>query len=479
MKEYILSAGIDIGTTTTQLVFSRLEIMNTGGVSDIPKIEIVGKEIIYRSEIYFTPLLSEEEIDAEGVKELILGEYKKAGMKPEELITGAIIITGESARKQNAEMVIHALSDIAGDFVVATAGPNLESVLAGKGSGAAKLSLESGELVGNLDIGGGTTNICYYRNGKVVDTACLDVGGRLIRVKEGKISYISKKIKLLLENEGIPLAMGEIIDPEDEYSMGKLIAAAECMVRVIEQSILLAPPTKNLELLKTNQLISCKLIPDTIVFSGGVSDCIKPTGEDKFVYGDIGILLGEAIYKSPLIQQKRNYNVEETIHATVIGAGSYSMEVSGCTIEYKNCLFPYKNIPVICFTMKQEHLDGLHTDIINAVKQFNDGEEKGRQIALASKGIKNPSFIQIEKIAEEIVMAINGVFDTKHILIIVIEEDIGKALGQAIKRLVPKGKALLCIDHIECHEGDYIDIGAPIASGTVVPVVVKTLIFNS
>ena len=184
MDETILSAGIDVGTSTTQIIFSRMTIQNTGGFGSVPKIEIVDKEIIYESEIYFTPLLSENEIDGDKVSDIVMSEYKKANLTPDMLTTGAVIITGESSRKSNARSVTEALSETAGNFVVATAGPDLESVLAGKGSGAARLSEETGKTVANFDIGGGTTNICLFRDGAAIDTACLDIGGRLIKVDE-------------------------------------------------------------------------------------------------------------------------------------------------------------------------------------------------------------------------------------------------------------------------------------------------------
>ena len=158
--EEILSAGIDIGTSTTQLVFSRMILQNTGGFGRIPQIKVVSKEVIYESEIYFTPLSSREEIDGERVHEIIKKEYEKAGVCPADLATGAVIITGETSRKRNAESVVRAIADVAGEFVVATAGADLESVLAGKGAGAADLSQKTGKRVVNLDIGGGTTNMC-------------------------------------------------------------------------------------------------------------------------------------------------------------------------------------------------------------------------------------------------------------------------------------------------------------------------------
>ena len=174
MHEVILSVGIDIGTSTTQLIFSRLTIENRASSYTVPRIQIVEKEVIYRSLIYFTPLKSSTEIDAEAVKKIVRDEYKAAGMTPEDVKTGAVIITGETARKQNANDVLEALSDLAGDFVVATAGPDLESVLSARGAGTDKLSHEHRTTVANLDVGGGTTNIAVYEKGTLRGVCCLD-----------------------------------------------------------------------------------------------------------------------------------------------------------------------------------------------------------------------------------------------------------------------------------------------------------------
>lgn len=158
MSEIILSAGIDIGTTTTQVIFSRLTMEKTGGYGVTPKVEVTNREVIYKSNIYFTPLTRDDEIDSEQVAHIISMEYENAGMTPDMLGSGAVIITGESAKKRNARMVTESIAELAGEFVVASAGPNLESLLAGKGSGAAALSQNEQITVLNLDIGGGTTN---------------------------------------------------------------------------------------------------------------------------------------------------------------------------------------------------------------------------------------------------------------------------------------------------------------------------------
>ena len=225
MHEVILSVGIDIGTSTTQLIFSRLTIENRASSYTVPRIDIVDKEVVYRSKIYFTPLRSATEIDAEAVKQIVREEYQAAGMTPEMLRTGAVIITGETARKENANEVLEALSDLAGDFVVATAGPDLESVLSARGAGTDALSKEKRTAIANVDLGGGTSNIAVYEKGVLRGTCCLDIGGRLIKVENGRISYIFPKIQALAAANGISLAVGDRAYPEQLYGVCRLMAA--------------------------------------------------------------------------------------------------------------------------------------------------------------------------------------------------------------------------------------------------------------
>ena len=179
----ILSVGIDIGTSTTQVIFSRIEMENTSGYFSVPKVSIVEKEVVYKSQVYLTPLKTPVLIDGSAVRDLVEREYRLAGYDRRDVDTGAVIITGESARKENAAEVLAQLSDFAGEFVVSTAGPDLESILAGKGSGAFQYSMDHTCTTVNLDIGGGTTNLVLFDCGEIVSKGCLDIGGRLIRVK--------------------------------------------------------------------------------------------------------------------------------------------------------------------------------------------------------------------------------------------------------------------------------------------------------
>ena len=220
MKETITSVGIDIGTSTTQLIFSRLTIENLASSYTVPRISIVDKEVIYRSYIYFTPLKSQQEIDVEAVRKIVKEEYEKAGMTPDMLQAGAVIIPGETARKQNANLVLEMLSDMAGDFVVATAGPDLESVLSCKGAGADRISEEERICVANVDIGGGTSDIAVISLDGVVVSSSIKVAGD--DFDDAIVRFMRKRHNLLIGErsaEEIKINIGTCYKRPENISM--------------------------------------------------------------------------------------------------------------------------------------------------------------------------------------------------------------------------------------------------------------------
>ncbi len=477
MVENVLSVGIDIGTSTTQLVFSRIKIENTASVTSVPRISIIDKEVIYRSDIYFTPLLSQLEIDGSKVRGIVESEYKKAGIKPSDITTGVTIITGETARKQNASQVMETLSGLAGDFVVATAGPDLEGIIAGKGAGAHAISKKTGKTVANLDIGGGTTNIAVFKDGEVIDTCCLDIGGRLIKLQDStlKTEYIAPKLKRLLMEAGIYTAENK------ELSIQQVRDITKRMAGMLEEVLGIAVKSPELSYMLTTRDLRRDYDIDCITFSGGVADFIYGGAVSGFFsFGDIGILLGEAIRKSAIFRSFEIAEPAETIRATVIGAGAHAVDISGSTINYTKDIFPIKNIPILKLSTKDEGSDyeRIAEGIKEKIKWFYHGEEK-QQIALALKGVKNPSFKQVCKIAQEVLKGMEELLKTKLPVIVIIENDMAKALGQTLYRHLGYERDVICIDDISVENGDYIDIGRPLAGGRVVPVIIKTLVFNS
>ena len=441
MSETLLSVGIDIGTSTTQLILSRLTLANRANPFSVPRIAIEDREVLYRSGIHFTPLLSDTVIDAEGVRTIVAEEYRKSGFAPEQVDTGAVIITGETARKENAREVLSALSQFAGDFVVATAGPDLESILAARGAGADEYSREHHTDVLHFDIGGGTSNLALYSHGELAATGCLDVGGRLIKLdREGTVTYVSPVLKRGAMWASPP-TVGQKAAPEG------LEPVIRSMVEALEQAAGLRPGRDRLDAFLTQGTRWEPRAVPVVSFSGGVADCIYAPPGDWKAYGDIGVLLGRAIADSPAFQGAGRFRGEETIRATVVGAGSHSTELSGSTIYYRDIAFPLKNLPILKLT----------------------GEEERGDAAALAQCIR-------DKLARGIAGGLEPLRAQGIAPVVLVEADQAKVLGQAMAQRVEG--PLLCLDSVGVDNGDYIDIGAPVAGGAVLPVVIKTLVFN-
>lgn len=476
MREELLSVGIDIGTSTTQLVFSKLYIENLASSYSVPRIVIVDKEIIYRSEIYFTPLKSTTEIDGSMVRQIIEKEYEKAGISKDGIDTGAVIITGETARKENAAEVLESLSGFAGDFVVATAGPDLESIIAGKGAGAFAYSKDHTTSVVNIDIGGGTSNLALFRRGEIIDTGCLDIGGRLIKIDKTthEITYFSKKVEQLISKYNLNIRIGMTATKQ------LLQPIFDLMVKGLKQSVGLAPIDDDYEIMITNKNIEPNQEILNISFSGGVADYIyKDRGNtDYFAYGDMGVLLGEAIRQSDLCTRLHLIESTETIRATVVGAGTHTTEISGSTITYTSSPFPIKNLPILKMSRSDETSAEALSQAIKKKLDWFKLEGDLQRVAIAIEGTLNPTFTEITAYAQGLVDGMQELISRELPLILIVEHDMAKALGQAMYAKLQYKKDVICLDSIKLDNGDYIDIGKPIAEGTVLPVVVKTLVFN-
>ena len=468
MSERLLSVGIDIGTSTTQLIFSRLTLENRASSFTVPRFSITEKEVVYRSAVHFTPLLSDTAIDADAVRDIVAHEYESAGVARSDVATGAVIITGETARKSNARQVLAALSGFAGDFVVATAGPDLESVLAARGAGADTYSEENACAVLNFDIGGGTSNLALFDRGTLRGAGCMNVGGRLIKLAPDRmVTYVSPVLAGRTR-----VAVGNTVTEAD------LAPVADELVQALLESAGLAERGEIFEHYLTTGGIDLSGVEPVFCFSGGVADLIYDAGpDDPFAYGDIGVLLGRAIAASPLFAAP-HIRGAETIRATVIGAGAHSVDVSGSTISYSGVEFPMKNLPVVGLHDAEGMLSALPA-VIRERLLWHAEDGRFSPAALALRGPERPHFADVQALAAAIADGARDYLASGSPLCVVTERDMAKALGACLSALLPPGTGLVCLDCLSLQTGQYLDVGAPAGGGAVVPVVIKTLIFTS
>src|SRR5688572_10177598 len=186
----LVSVGIDIGSAGTQVIFSRVHMRRMG--EDLSsRYFVVKREALYQSPVALTPYASETRIDEQAVGRIIDEAYAGAGLHPDAIDTGSVILTGEALRRENAQAIGELLAEVGGEFVCATAGHHMEAMLAAYGSGAAKVSHDRGMRVLNVDIGGGTTKLALIEHGRVERTAAIHIGGRLLVVDaDGRITRL-------------------------------------------------------------------------------------------------------------------------------------------------------------------------------------------------------------------------------------------------------------------------------------------------
>jgi ethanolamine utilization protein EutA len=471
-RKQITSVGIDIGTTTTHLVFSRLTLENDPfAVSR--KLRVAEREVIYQSKIYFTPLKNENtEIDVNEILPILLNEYEKAGIGLNEIDSGAVIITGESSRKINAEEIINIISGESGKFVAATAGPNFESVISAHGSGAVGYSDRNKVKLIHSDIGGGTSKIIVIEEGEIVHTLSVNIGGRQIAYdNEHKIIRLEKSAKLFLGELGKDLSVGDKVSVETLDQMAQLMAETLLGIimgvnesplqdRIIEGSLL--------DLKGTQYLYS---------FSGGVSEFIY--GDNNSQYNDLGNLLGHKLLGMIKVQGLEIVELPEKIRATVIGASSFTLQISGYTTYTSTKIqLPMRNIPVVKPIIDKRNIspEYVSSQVKKALTRL-DVDEGSRPIALAFHDPVRTNYTQLKDFVEGIKRALPNTTMKGTPLVLIFDTDIANSVGNVMIRETGI-ENILSIDEIELKEGDFIDVGEPMTDESIYPIVIKSLIFS-
>ncbi len=471
----LLSVGVDVGTTTTQIVFSRLNLQDVSRPGQIPRINITDRKVIYQSPIVFTPLIDFETIDADKLNEILRREYSAAGVDSSQVETGAVIITGETAKKKNADEILRALSGLAGEFVVSVAGPNVESLIAGKGAGAADYSQKNYATITNVDIGGGSANSATFRSGNLIGAAAMNYGGRILEIENstGRVRHIAEPAKYILNDIGLRLEIGDSPSLEDlrrftDRMADMTLELIEGTSSPLAQKIYLTPP------------VGASGKGSVLMFSGGIGHYYYnpiPINavSDVTVYDDVGPLLAESLRKHAVLNSYQIVPPAETVRATVLGASTQTVTLSGSTIWAEREILPLKNVPVTRPTLPASlEPASVSRSITDAVNRW-DVNLATDPFAIALELDKSLDYESLTQLANGLNNFANTMPSDRP-LIAIIERDYAQALGQTVKGLDPS-RALLVIDQVGLSEGDYIDIGTPLMDGRVVPLSVKTLIF--
>ena len=462
---HLTSVGIDIGSSTSHLMFSQLLIGYPSVLQRKPLV--LERRVIARSAILLTPFSGDWNIEAAPLRELIEATFAAAGLDRNDIDTGAVIITGEAARRDNAAKIAELFADETGKFVCATAGPTLESIMAAHGSGAVQQSRDQGLTLLNIDVGGGTTKVSVIEAGRIRGTTAVNIGARLLAHNGAdEIVRLEKGGRRFLADLGENLDYGARAPAELRTRL------ADRMARALFDA--LATGKQPWDDFYVSPGLGALPRIDGILFSGGVSEYIY--AREIALFGDLGPSLGRAIRSEA---QARGFNIlaaGEGIRATVIGASQYTVQLSGETIFVPDSLqLPVRNLRV--FVAHCDWAAPVSQRVEQAVVELlgaRDPEVRGSPFALA---FSTPPFIGYGA-AQDMAAGIDAALarlaaDDRPVALV-----FGQNVGQVIGGMLSAKWSMPCIDEVALSELDFIDVGEVVPEEGFVPVVIKSLAFG-
>ena len=467
----LTSVGIDIGSAGTQVIFSRVRMRRMG--EDLSsRYFVVGRETLYQSPVALTPYVSDVRIDERAIGEIIDDAYTNAGLHPDAVDTGSVILTGEALRRENAQAIGELLAEMGGEFVCAAAGHHMEAMLAAYGSGAAKRSHDEDCHLLNVDIGGGTTKLALVAHGRVVETAAFHIGGRLIVVDDaGRITRLDPQGANLARAAGFDWQLGTPVTRADFERLADGLAETLCAA-ILE-------PRRDLYLTEPLRKLSGV---DGVIFSGGVAEYVY--GREERDFGDLGRGLGHAIRKK-LGQGKLPWRVlppGECIRATAFGASEYSVQLSGNTVYVSapGELLPRKNLQVLQPPVRLEA--GIDPDALaHAIREHFtafDVAEGDADVALAFRWRGAPEYGRLAAFARAIKLALPRTIERRKPVYLILDGDVAQTIGGILKEDFALASEVLVLDGIALHDFDYVDLGRIRMPSHTVPVTIKSLVFS-
>lgn len=469
----LTSVGMDIGSSGTQVIFSRVHMRRIG--EDLTSRYIVAKrETLYQSPVRLTPWTSQELIDQEALGRIIDEAYNTARLEPADVDAGVVILTGEALRRENAQTIAAILAEQGGDFVCATAGHHMEARLAAFGSGAARASYETGRRILNVDIGGGTTKLAVLENGAPTATAAIHIGGRLQVTENGVITRLDPAGRHHARRAGFDWSLGDRAAPEDLDRVAALMAATLADAIASPE-----PAPETMALYLTDPIGDLSGI-EAVMVSGGVGEYVY--GREDRDFGDMGRRLGQALRAEldrldwPLLE------AAACIRATALGASEYTIQLSGNTghITDPGRLLPRRNVQVLQPPVP-EGREGEPAAVADAIRAhftaFDLSQEAG-DVALALRWSRPPEYGLLRGFAEGIRDGLTGRIAAGLPLYVMLDGDVAMTVGRLLAEELGVRNDLLVIDGVQLWDFDFIDLGRIRLPSRTVPVTIKSLVFN-
>lgn len=467
---HLTSVGIDVGSSTMQVMFSAIHL-HREALALSTRYEVQSREMLAQSAVELTPYLGDGFIDADLVGQFVRGEYGQAGLDPSAVDTGAILLTGEALRQRNARAVADSLAGLAGDFVCVSAGHNLEALLAAHGSGAADLSAQGGRTVLCVDVGGGTTKLALLKNGSVVATGAIEVGGRIVAWDATRrLTRVTATVGRLLEGES-GLRVGEIISERAEWELAD---------RIVRQILAVACgrlAELNPDLVLTEGLERVTPAVEAIAFSGGVAEYLFARETRQF--GDLGPAIGAGLRRAMAEGRLRAEVVDpgQGIRATVAGVSQCTVQVSGSTVAVAGVSLPLRNVPVVDPALDLSGAiarDTVAAAVSAAVRARDLPADAAAAVVLRWEG--PPSYGRLAELAHGLHAAWARAPQAP--LIVIIDRDLAASVGAILSEELSTPRGLVCLDNVQLSPFDYVDIGPPVWPAGVFPVVIKSLLFG-
>lgn len=468
----IVSVGIDIGSSTSHLSFSRLRLRREmHGLSS--RFVVIERSVLWASDIALTPYTAMgDRIDAAAIGEFITRCYAAAQLRREDVDTGVVILTGQALKRENSRAIADSVSARAGDFVCVAAGDHFEAVLSAFGSGSVELSRETGKSVLCIDIGGGTTKFSLSRDGRVVRTGILAVGARLVSwdVRSRRIATRAAELEAF-RPPSVDVTVGRPIPAADETALAD--AAVTAILSVVEGRAGDIPAA----MIIGQSDFTGMAAADLVTFSGGVAEYV--TGRETTAFGDLGRAMGQRLRT----RLPANILVARTvggIRATVAGASQYSVQVSGNTVAASaRARLPLRNVPVMHPAAgESDGAAGLSLAVARELKLHD--HDLGNGVAFSVRVGELPSYHRLRAIAEGLAGGLDsfGLPDGTPVIVL-LDKDVAQTVGRILTTELGVARPLMCLDNLALDELDFVDVGEQLLPAGIYPVVVKSLLFSA